>query len=235
MLFVPEKRYCPEFLDRAAEEYRLDELEGSLADIRLVNRYLGDRYALLKHLDRLTESVSAFTLLDVATGSADIPVAIARWARRRRMRVSITAVDINPRTVEIARRHTVPYPEIGVELADGLRLPYPDRSFDFVICSKTAHHLGDRDSVTLLREMLRVANRGFLLMDLRRSWVAYGLIRILTTIFTRNRLTRNDAPLSVLRSFTGAELAALASEAGAGRFVVSHEPFWLLMLSGEVA
>jgi ubiquinone/menaquinone biosynthesis C-methylase UbiE len=234
MLFVPEKRSDPEFLDLTPEDYRPDELEGSLADIRIVNRYLGDRRALLKHLARLTEDLSAFTLLDIATGSGDLPVAIAQWARRRRITASITAVDINPQTVSIARKHVVHYPEIGLAVADGLRLPYPDGSFDFVICSKTAHHLSERDAVALLREMLRVSSRGYLLMDLRRSWIAYGLIRLLTRLFTRNRLTRYDGPLSVLKSFTKPELASLASEAGASRFAVSREPFWLLVLAGEV-
>lgn len=231
---IPRKRRDPEFLDLPSDRYAREELEGSLADIRVINRYLGDQRALIKHLAGLAAGASSFTLLDIATGSADLPVAVARWARGAGIAASVTGVDINEQTVAIAREHAARYPEIEVRVADGLNLPFAARSFDFVVCSKTAHHLDHDSCVRLMQEMLRVARRGFLVMDLRRSWIAYFLIRMLTMLFTRNRLTRNDGPLSVLRSFTPGELASLATRAGASRFTVTREPFWLLVLSGEV-
>jgi len=234
MIFVPEKRTAPEFLDLPPESYTPQELEGSLADIRAVNRYLGDRRALLKHLAAQVGRRSSFSVLDIATGSGDLPVAIAQWARKAGRTASITGIDLNRQTVEVARRQTAGYPEIRVQVADGLNLPFPDQSFDLVICSKTAHHLSDPDAVRLLREMIRVARRGFILMDLRRSWIAYLLIRLLTMVFTRNRLTRYDGPLSVLKSFTPEELAAIASRAGT-QFTLAREPFWLLVLAGKLS
>ena len=231
---LPEKRNDPEFLDLSPEFYGTEELEGSLADIRVVNRYLGDRRALLKHLSALVSGRGAFSVLDIATGSADLPVAIADWAREKGVGAFITAVDINAEAIAAARRQTVGYPEITLAVADGLRLPYADNSFDIVICSKATHHLGEAQGVQLVREMLRVASSGYILMDLRRSWIAWGLIYLLTRLFTRNRLTRNDGPLSVLKSFTAAELAALAESAGGNAFTVSREPFWLLVLAGEI-
>lgn len=71
-------------------------------------------------------------------------------------------------------------------------------------------------------------------MDLRRSWIAYSLIYILTRLLTRNRLTRSDGPLSVLRSYTPGELAALAARSGASVFTVSREPYLLMVLAGKV-
>ena len=233
-LIIPEKRSDPEFLDLSPEAYHPAELEGSLADIRVVNRYLGDRRALLKHLSAKIAGKEAFSVLDVATGSADLPVMIADWARKAGVAARITGVDINERTIEFAGKQTAGYPEITLQVADGLRLPFAAQSFDFVICSKTAHHLSDADALRLVKEMLRVARHGYIVMDLRRSWIAYGLIYLLTRIFTRNRLTRNDAPLSVLKSFTSGELAALALKAGSPAFTVSREPFWLLVLSGDL-
>ena len=70
-------------------------------------------------------------------------------------------------------------------------------------------------------------------MDLRRSWIAWALISILTRIFTRNRLTRNDGPLLVLRSFTPGEFALLARRAGATGYTIAKEPFWLMVLKGD--
>jgi hypothetical protein len=92
---------------------------------------------------------------------------------------------------------------------------------------------GEEDAVRLLKEIHRVAAIGYIVKDLRRSWVAWSLITVLTKIFTRNRLTRHDGPLSVLRSYTVYEHDALAGRAGfVGRRVVK-EPFWLLVISGR--
>ena len=106
-------------------------------------------------------------------------------------------------------------------MADGFSLPFEDGSFDIVLCSKTLHHFSEEDTVRLLKEIDRVAAIGYIIMDLRRSWVAWLLISMLTRIFSRNRLTRHDGPMSVLRSYTVAELDALADRAGlAGRRIV---------------
>ena len=234
MFPTPEKRKGPELMDLPPETYSLEELDASLSDLRVVNRYLGDQRALLKHLAAKVGDRTSFTLLDIATGSADLPVAIVDWARKAGISAAVTGVDLNERTVAIAGSHTAGYPEITLQVADGLSLPFPDKSFDIVICCKTSHHLTNQEVVRLIKEMLRVAKRGYILMDLRRSWIPFALIYLLTRIFIRNRLTRHDGPLSVLRSFTTTELAALSKMAGGERFSVSKEPFWLLVLSGDV-
>lgn len=232
MPLIPEKRKGLEFLDLPPDVCSMEELEESLADIQLVNHYLGNRRALLKHLTAMTKESSAITILDVGTASADLPVAIVDWARKRGTGVEVTAVDINSRSIELARRKTASYPEIKLQVADGLDLPFPTGSFDLVLCNKTLHHMNEQQAVRMVEEIVRVARRGYIITDLRRSWIAYFLIRMLTTLFTRNRITRYDGPLSVLKSFTTAEFTALASRAAVPNFTISREPFWLLVLSG---
>jgi 2-polyprenyl-3-methyl-5-hydroxy-6-metoxy-1,4-benzoquinol methylase len=160
-------------------------------------------------------------------------VAIVKRARLREINVVVTAVDINPLAVREAAVFTQAYPEITVAIADGFSLPFADESFDIVLCAKTLHHFSEEDTVRLLREMGRVAAVGYIIMDLRRSWVAWLLISLLTRIFSRNRLTRHDGPLSVLRSYTVAELDTLADRAGLPDHRVVRQPFWLMVLSGR--
>jgi hypothetical protein len=50
--------------------------------------------------------------------------------------------------------------------------------------------------------------------DLRRSWLHYGGARLLLSIMSRNRLTRHDGPLSVLRAYRVDEVRQMASMAG---------------------
>lgn len=238
MSLLPERRRGPELIDLPNENFSLSEYAGNLADMRKVNRFLGGCHTTLRHFSSLVPADAGawarpIKVLDVATGSADIPAAIVDWARRRCIRVGVTAIDNNPIAVREAIAYTRGYPEITVAVADGFSLPFEDESFDIVMCANTLHHYGEEDAVRLLKEMHRVAAIGYIVKDLRRSWVAWSLITVLTRIFTRNRLTRHDGPLSVLRSYTVSEHDALAGRAGfAGRRVVK-EPFWLIVISGR--
>jgi hypothetical protein len=74
---------------------------------------------------------------------------------------------------------------------------------------------------------------GYIILDLRRSWVAWLLISLLARTFSQNRLTRHDGPMSVLRSYTDAELGALADRAGLAGHRIVRQPFWLMVLSGR--
>jgi hypothetical protein len=236
--FVPERRHGPELIDLPPESYSQSEYAGGLADIRTVNRFLGDYRAILKTFSTLAADIAAsverpIRVLDIATGSADIPVAIVKWARQEGIPVAITAVDINPLAISEAAALTRVYPEITVDVADGFSLPFGEGSFDIVLCAKTLHHFSEEETIRLLKETDRIAARGYIVMDLRRSWVAWLLIYILARIFSRNRLTRHDGPMSVLRSYTVVELGGLADRAGlTGCRIVKH-PFWLMVLWGS--
>ena len=233
-LLTPQRRGGAEILDLPAEAYTQEELEKSHRDLALVNRYLGDRRALLKHLSCHLRGMTEFSLLDLATGSADLPVTIVEWARKSKVKAAITAIDINELTLELASKRTASYPEITLQAGDALALDIPDRSFDIVLCCKTAHHMTNRETVQLIREMRRIARRGYILLDLRRSWLPYALIYLLTRLSGRNRVTCNDGPLSVLKAYTPQELAALAKQAGGGDVTITKEPFWLQVLSEKL-
>ena len=51
-------------------------------------------------------------------------------------------------------------------------------------------------------------------------------IYILTRLLTKNRLTRYDAPVSVMNAFTPSEMSEMAKEAGVKQFkVYRHFPY----------
>lgn len=240
MSFVPTRRRGPELIDLPPESYTQSEFTGNLADIRKVNRFLGHNREVLKYFSALISGIETspsrpVKVLDIATGSGDIPAAIVKRARRRGIHVAVTAVDINPLAVREAAAFTQAYPEITVAVADGFALPFGDRSFDIVLCIKTLHHFSEEDAVRLLTEVSRVSAAGSIIMDLRRSWAAWALISVLTRLFTRNRLTRHDGPMSVLRSYTVPEMDALADRAGLANRTVKKEPFWLMVVTGRKA
>jgi SAM-dependent methyltransferase len=205
--------HAEELLD--ARRHDMAELTESLGHVASVNRWLGGASAILKHIHPLLQKDARVRVLDIATGSADIPREIAKHARRQQRSIEIIATDVHPQMLEVARAQSRAFPEIVIQQADALQLPYEANSFDVVTLSLALHHFESSDQLRVLREMARVSSNIILVNDLARTRLNYLGSRILgMTVWRRNRLTRHDGPLSVLRSFTAAELQDLATRAG---------------------
>ena len=195
-------------------------LEEDLKNLRTINRHLGAYRGVLSCLKRLVKEKgnARFSLLDIGTGSGDIPVAVARWARENGIPATVVGLEPHPVMAEIARRQTREFPEISIVRGDGFHSPFAPLSFDFVLCSQILHHFSEDEIVALVRLWSREARRGLLVSDLVRHPLAYCGIWLLTRLFSRNEMTRKDAPLSVRRAFTVAEWRELFRRSGSGNF-----------------
>ena len=78
----------------------------------------------------------------------------------------------------------------------------------------------------VLREMDRLSRTGFILNDIRRCLAGYVAAWGASRVATRNRLTRHDMPLSVLRAYTPDELRALLRQAGIPDATVTTHPLF---------
>lgn len=207
---------APELLDGPLDDAAA--VAGNLRDLRRINRLLGGTAISTAAVTELAgDPPLAVSLLDVGTGSADIPLELVRRLRAQGRAAGAVAVDSRAEIVELARTldPRLRHPD-GVELAvaDGRSLPFADRTFDVVHASLLVHHLEPRDAVAFLREARRVARRGVVVNDLIRARRFWWLARALVALTTRNRVTRHDAPLSVRRAYTRVELRALLASAG---------------------
>jgi SAM-dependent methyltransferase len=190
-------------------------LRRSLADIRRINTILGwRRYAVRAVASRVRASgLRSFSLLDLASGSADIPLAIAAWAKSAGIAARIVVSDIHPIMLAVAREQTRETPTVTVETCDALAPHYPDGSFDIALCTLALHHFGPEDAARILRSMARVGRR-VLVFDLARARLAYLGALAMTHGLRMDPITRFDAPASVRRAYTVAELRTLANQAG---------------------
>ena len=195
-----------------------EELDAALRFIRFVNRRLGGARALISCLRRWSRGWprgEPITLLDVATGSADIPVAARAWALSRGHDLRITAIDSHDTTLDLARRHLDDQPAeiregIAIEKHDALRLTdrFAPGSFDYAHAGMFLHHLDDLEAMTALRIMDRLSRRGVVWNDLARSPLARLGVRALT--IGAPPIVRHDATVSVEAGFTRAEALELA-------------------------
>lgn len=191
-----------------------------LRNLRTINRYLGGYRGVIKGLKQLVgqDRMKRFSLLDVGTGSADIPKMIVQWARNQSIEATIIALEPDPVTAEEAAHQTQDYREITVIRADGMAPPFQAASFDFVLASQMLHHFTDDKIIVLLKTWSGLTRKAILVSDLVRDPLAYYGIRLITRLFTRNAMTRFDGPLSVRRALTTKEWRALFREAAVGPF-----------------
>jgi ubiquinone/menaquinone biosynthesis C-methylase UbiE len=191
-------------------------LAANLRDLRRLNRLTGGAELSVRAIRTLIPGGG--TVLDVGTGGADIPALLLIDARRRGVRLQVTATDARPEVLAAARivdPALATMPGLVLAVADGRALPWPDGSFDVAHSSMVIHHLEPEDAVVLLGEMRRVARSGIVVNDLDRSWTSWLGAWLLARTIARSTYTRHDAPMSVRRAYTRDEMADLIREAGA--------------------
>lgn len=207
--------------------YSPELLAGDLKNLRRLNRYLGGYRGVESALAELVrrQRLRHLSLLDMGTGSADIPGRIVRWCRRRAIGIRIVALDLDPVTVKLAADRVTHCPEITVVRGDAAYPPFPPGSFDVVLASQFLHHFSEERIVALLKSWFGLARRAVIVSDLLRHPLAYYGVRLLTRLFTTNLMTRTDAPLSVKRAFTLREWRELCRRAQQEFHVAAVFPF----------
>src|ERR1700737_498702 len=198
------------------------ELESDLRNIRRLNCFFGSHRLALRFVKRWIVPGARMRMVDLATGSGDIPRLIVDHAREIGAKVEIDALDRQSATLEIARKLSADYPEISYVEANLLEWQPSDR-YDIVLCSLVLHHFSDEDAVRVLRRCGELSQRFVLVSDLRRGWLATIGVYLLTALVFREPMTRYDGRVSAARAFSFAELDDLAGRAGWRNF--QHKKF----------
>jgi 2-polyprenyl-3-methyl-5-hydroxy-6-metoxy-1,4-benzoquinol methylase len=201
----------PELMDVAQPV--TPELERDLANLVTLNRVFGSHALVLGHLRSRLRPGRAWRILDLATASGDIPRAIASWAARAGLDVTIDAVDFQASTLAIARRLSAGFPNITYHEGD-IRDFGHEKKWDVVLCSLALHHFSEADAVRVLRHCAALASTHVLVADLRRCAAGTLGVDLLTATWMREPMTVADARTSVRRAFSFDEFAGLARDAG---------------------
>src|SRR5512132_1531282 len=110
------------------------ELERDLERLRQLNRWFGSYRLVSMFIRRWIKPGAQMRVVDLATGSGDIPRLLVDHARRIGAQIEIDAVDRQPATLEIARRLSAGYPEISYNEANILEWECAQR-YDVAFCS----------------------------------------------------------------------------------------------------
>jgi len=187
------------------------DLRLNLREMAMLNRLSGGLSASRRGIACLLNGAAEATVLDVGTGSGDLPAALVR---RNGARLRVIAIDIRPEVLVVAQARVGALPMVELLEADARHLPLADGSVDVAHASLLLHHLDPGEAVAALREMRRVARRGVVINDLRRGALALAVTAAAVVALTRGRYTRHDGVMSARRAYTLAELDDLAAAAG---------------------
>jgi 2-polyprenyl-3-methyl-5-hydroxy-6-metoxy-1,4-benzoquinol methylase len=204
-------------VDEMMDDPNLDPAEHrrALAGLARLNRFSGSVSVLWKPLAEFARRQGrTIRVLDVATGSGDVPIGLSRRARDAGLPLAIEGCDISDTALATAKLAAA---EAAVDVKffhhDAVRDPLP-LGFDVVTCSLFLHHLSSDDALSLVRRMAEAARSLVLINDLSRSRFNYLAVGLACHVLSRSPVVRFDGPASVRSAFSPAEAKELAHQAG---------------------
>ena len=202
-----------EYLDNSHIETK--DLFQNLKELDVINNRLGGYNASRKGLAAILKTTKPVnTILDIGFGGGDSIKQLQKYCEKKNVKMFFYGVDLKDDCVKYARNNLATISNKQL-ICDDYRNISADllKKIDVIHCSLFLHHLTDEEIIGLLKfgksnDCVILAN------DLQRNWFAYNSIKVLTAIFSKSYLVKNDAPISVKRGFKKNELISLLKKAG---------------------
>lgn len=207
-----------------------EEFAETLRQLELINRLIGSYRPTLIALekfwrDKHHNARTPLRILDIGCGFGDTLRRIHHWAKSHGRAVELTGIDLSPWSTRAATAHTPAAMNIRYLNSDIFKFKEAG-DYHVIINSLFTHHLSDDGIVRVLKWMTANARYGWFINDLHRHPVPYHFIAGFTRLLRFNRLIRNDAPLSVARSFTRADWVDYVNRAELDMSRVAVNWYW---------
>jgi len=225
MIDLSVRADLPELMDSA--DLDIAAYKKCLSDLASVNRMTLTHRCSLQFLQRATKNLakgSTLRILDLAFGHGDLLRAIAQWGSQRGFVMSLVGVDLNPRSVDMARAATPANLKIDYQVGDVFEF-VPAEAPDFIVSSQFTHHLTDEQILRLLQWMDGYAIKGWHVADLHRHAFPYYGFRLLCRVMGWHWIVRYDGTVSIARGFTKFDWQRYLAAAGLQASITWHPLF----------
>lgn len=203
-----------ELLDRV--DIPRPDIEQNLKELAIINRLLGGHRSTIGGFRALKQAAHNTLLAEIGCGGGDNLLAIQK--SEPVAGISFIGVDLNADCIHYAKRQQwKKRPDLII--SDYRRVVFEQKP-DILFAALFCHHLSNDELVSLFGWMKENAKQGFFINDLHRHPFAYHAIRILTRLFSKSYLVKNDAPLSVMNGFKKSELKKILNRAGISRYSI---------------
>jgi 2-polyprenyl-3-methyl-5-hydroxy-6-metoxy-1,4-benzoquinol methylase len=206
-----------EILDE--ENIPAEELHLNLKELHSINKYLGGHRVTLQAVKKAGRGRNGLIIADIGCGGGDTLKYLYAHLPGE-MNPKLFGIDIKRECIEYCNKNN---PKRNIKfIQDDYRNVYKHLpGIDMMTACLFCHHLSRMEIIELIR--LALAHKTILVInDLERNMFACYAIKILTKLFSKSRLVKHDAPLSVLRGFKKREWLEMIKEAGARKFSVTN-------------
>lgn len=204
-------------------EYAGEMMDKTLAELEIINRWLGGNNVTIDGITKLTKGTSptrALHVADLGCGRGDMLILIDSWAKKRKLDVNLIGVDANQYVIDAARKRLNGFPHIQLQAVNILSQDFQTKKFDIVIGTLFYHHFTNEQLISFFSQLKKQTRVGFLINDIHRHSLAYYSIKLLTSLFSKSSMVKYDAPLSVLRAFSRKEISNILRAAGVDNFTI---------------
>lgn len=221
-----QRIYTPEIMDDfSITDERIDK---ALEELKYINIFLGGNSTSKTGFNEVIKTIpmnGRLKILDAGSGASDIFLPL----KDIRKNINIFSMDINPRACRYIKSNT---PHFNIVCGDIMEFPFKNDCYDITHASLFLHHFHEDKIKAILKNLIVSSKYAVIINDLRRSILAYWGIKILTLVFSKSKMVKNDAPLSVKRAFVKNDLLKIINELGIKRFKIKRKwAFrWLIIL-----
>ena len=213
-----KRSYQKELLDN--EEIPFEDIRLNMQELDTINTLLGGHAISIKGFQQLLGIRKKITICEIGCGGGDNLAAIVRWCNKKNILVECIGIDMKAACIEVAANHRLLKNKAQWIITDYRKVSFSEKP-DIIFSSLFCHHFTD-DELTLQLQWLKTnCQIGFFINDLHRNKLAYYAIQVLTRLFSKSYLVKNDAPLSVARGFLKTEWNSICERAGLEQYTVN--------------
>ena len=215
---LQHRSYQPELLD--ADVIPFADIRLNMQELNTINTLLGGHSITVKGVAKLMGNLKEIHICEIGCGGGDNLIAINKYCQQKNITVHFTGIDIKQACIDFATTKTALQHNTTWLTCDYQQAVFTTKPH-IIFSSLFCHHFTSEQLVFQLQWMRENSSIGFFINDLQRHYLAYYSVKILTQVFSKSYLVKNDAPLSVARGFTKNELIDLLQKANINSYDMS--------------
>jgi 2-polyprenyl-3-methyl-5-hydroxy-6-metoxy-1,4-benzoquinol methylase len=219
---MKRRSYEKELLDK--DNIPFNDILVTMQELNVVNSFLGGHTITCRGVAFFLKKAQVdrpLVIAEIGSGGGDNLTTIHTFLGRLSRPVTLMGIDIKQECIEYAQTHAAK--DINWICSDYRTVKWPTGKPDIIFSSLFCHHFTDEEMEEQLKWLKENSRLGFFINDLHRHPVAYYSIKILTQLFSKSHLVKNDGPLSVRRSFKRKDWVKLLLAAGITNYTIKWQ------------
>ena len=218
MINLRHRSHQKELMD--GNDIPFEAMAQTLKELNIVNTRLGGHAITISGVRQLIKDKEKVSICEIGCGGGDNLFAIYKYCLKKNIPATFIGIDINPECIAFAKQQYTQLPCQWI-CSDYALVNFENDRPDIIFSSLFCHHFTNEELVAMLKWQQQNSWKGFFINDLHRHWLAYYLIKYITKFFSKSYLVKNDACLSVARSFTTEDWNQLFQQAGIKQYTIN--------------